>query len=1001
MRFFLALLIIAPIFISAQEKRCAADHIIYNSLRSETHSDFNTWINKKIELQKTKTHSFGSNKRQQSDVYEVPVVFHVIHDGKAVGNGSNLSEERILGQLKSLNDDFQRLNADTVDTPSQFLQNAVDTEIKFILAKQDPEGLPFSGITRTTFTSQSGFSDNDGPIMTSIIQWPPEDYINIYIANLTESLGWGIFPFSDLDGLSSEIKNFREIDGVFLNYKYTGFNDDESLAFTSYGRTLTHEMGHYLGVLHVFHGGCSSSGDYCSDTPSQSKSTLNISSCSSIPNTACDEEERPMIENFMDYTDDGCMNLFTLCQKNRMRAVLQQSPRRKSLLTSHALQESAIVENDLGIREIRSPLKTDCSTSFTPSIQVRNYGSNEISDFQINLKINNQIVETATFNTPVPVEESAVVSFANVNINSGILSEVSYEIVQVNNGLDMKEQNNAKSILLNPSESSIIPHTKSFNVDDDLIGRTELGTSSKWEIAVASDSVALNKAAGIMFYEMSDSINYGLKDILLTKVINVSSVSSALLTFKYAYSGRNSDEFLDELIVGISTDCGNTFPSSNYIYSRKGNSLVTTSKTDSRFLPSSELDWNQVDINITPYLDFDEIQIGFIGVNGGGNNLFIDDIQVTSTNLSAFDLGIRKITNASVVTCNENLSPRLNVRNFGFERITDMELSVSLNDSLFIKSYSGLNIQSGESDDFIFNFEDLNEGNNELVFDILSINDTTDQELSNNNLAFNIYIDNSADTIPIRQTFEDNIDDWVINESSGSPLFDTKEITGRNTVIKAHAYDSGLVGSQSYLVSPNISTSTVKYGAIRFRLAHAERPDYTDNLKILLSENCGRSYNIEVYNKNSSDMATSVSTEDWTPESDSDWISEFVDISDHMIWSNLRIAFVFTNGQGNNLYLDDIEFLSSNDPSQIIPEFNFSMYPNPVVGKHFNLSFKLPKKQTVNVKIIDMAGKIVLNRDLENILNQKYDFGTPTEKGFYLLVVTGPDINQVKRLYIQ
>ncbi|MEP4533913.1 MAG: M43 family zinc metalloprotease [Cyclobacteriaceae bacterium] len=1003
MRFWLILLFSAPLFLHAQI-RCGFDSLLANTQRSQTQEQFSQWLHKKSKLNTTQSlfsEFFGEKKA--AEIYELPIVFHIIHTGQSIGAGYNLSDERIIDQVDRLNKDFRRLNDDADNTPSEFLDVAVDTEIEFVMARQDPEGRPSSGITRTE-VSQTSFKTSEIDILTSLIQWPPEDYINVYVLNLESYLGLGMFPFSDEGGLKNEIENLRETDGVYIRYTYFGFNDseDDNLAFTSYGRTLTHELGHYLGVLHTFHGGCTSTNDYCADTPALSNSTLNINeSCGDIPNTSCESGERPMVENYMDYTDDVCMNLFTQDQKERMRTVLQYSPRRKSLLSSPALELPVLVNNDMGIREIRSPLKTDCSNEFIPSIQVRNYGSNDVNSFKISVKQNGQIIEVRDFNIALTPDELEIVSFSPMTITSEDFTDISFEVIEVNDVADGKNTNNIQNITINPGETTVLPYMQSFDNDVAFLARTQLNEVSQWQVVTAADSVALNQAAGLAFYEFEDDINYGVKDFLYTDVLDVSSLNSALLTFKYAYSGRISGEYLDELIVAISTDCGSTFEPKNYLFQRKGNSLISTSKTDVSFVPTSVFDWEQVDINITSYLEYDNIQIAFIGVNGGGNNLYVDDIQVNSSNLLSHDAGIRRLESAGVVTCFDDILPSLNVRNFGYKPIDQMKVSLNLNGAGYDTVYSGLNLRSGDSEEFRFDFGKLEAGLNELFFSIDSVNDTLDAQTSNNLLAYKIYVDDSRDTIPVRQTFEsEGTDDWVINEVNGEPLFELVEITGRNRVLRATAYDTAKVGTQTYFVSPNINTNQVKQGAIRFKLSYAERAGYTDNLKILLSLDCGANYNIEVYNKNTKDMATTSSEQPWVPTDELDWVTEFVDITEHMIWNNLRIAFVFTNGQGNNLYLDDIELLTSNDPNQPIPEFNMSMYPNPATDR-FYLSFKVPEKQTVNVKMVDMTGRIVLNQYIENVLNQKLEIVTTAEKGFYLVMVTGPDVRMTQRIYIR
>ena len=119
-----------------------------------------------------------------------------------------------------------------------------------------------------------------------------------------------------------------------------------------------------------------------------------------------------------------------------------------------------------------------------------------------------------------------------------------------------------------------------------------------------------------------------------------------------------------------------------------------------------------------------------------------------------------------------------------------------------------------------------------------------------------------------------------------------------------------------------------------------------------------------------------------------------------MNWPELRIALVFSNGNGNRLYLDNINVLTTNDPG--LPEFQnqVQLYPNPATTE-FNVAFNLPEKQKVNLQLIDISGKVLFDQDFSNIINQTINLKAPSQSGFYILHVTGQEISYTKRLFIR
>ncbi len=267
-------------------------------------------------------------------VYQIPVVIHVLHLGEPLGEGYNLSEARIEGQIRILNEDYRRKEG----TPGfNTHPDGGDARVEFVLAKSTPDGKETDGVIRVNITAEKNPMEppyNRFDYYTYYGYWDPEKYLNVWVEPLPESiidifLGEATLPETDLPGYIPHEP--YQTEGVLINSAHFGASDINSQY--NLGRTLTHEIGHYLGLLHPW-GSIRDPNDYCEDTPPTSRI---VSGCPTNPPLGNDG--RPiMIENYMNYTSDRCMNVFTTDQIARMHYVLENSPMRKSLADSPGLQ---------------------------------------------------------------------------------------------------------------------------------------------------------------------------------------------------------------------------------------------------------------------------------------------------------------------------------------------------------------------------------------------------------------------------------------------------------------------------------------------------------------------------------------------------------------------------------------------------------------------------------------------------------------------------------------
>ncbi len=317
----LALLLVMTFGVAAfAQRNCGFEDYRTHLLETYPSYKFNKeTIDKQIEAY-IKSHPEGNNK----SVITIPVVVHVVYRNST----QNISGDQINSQIDVLNEDYSRTNPDTGSTPVPFKPLAADAQIQFCLASRDPNGNWTNGVTRTQ-TSVNSFS-NDNVKYTSTggkDAWPRNDYLNIWVCNL----GGGLLGFATPPGAPAAV------DGVVIGYNYFGSTNHDPgppNSFTlhsiyKYGRTATHEVGHWLNLEHVW-GSSNCGNDGVSDTPVQQGPNYG---CPNFPKISCNNgPDGEMFMNYLDYSDDVCMNMFSEGQATRMQAALSAS--RPTILTS-------------------------------------------------------------------------------------------------------------------------------------------------------------------------------------------------------------------------------------------------------------------------------------------------------------------------------------------------------------------------------------------------------------------------------------------------------------------------------------------------------------------------------------------------------------------------------------------------------------------------------------------------------------------------------------------
>ncbi len=290
------------------------------------------WLSQVQQVQQT-IEQFATNTSRSfnGEIAHIPVVVHILYNNEI----QNISDQQVFDQIQVLNQDYRRLNSDTTLTRDIFKPVAADAGIEFYLAQTDPDGNPTNGITRTQ-TDQTSFwlsmTDMKSSLTGGKDAWPVGQYLNLWVCNMSIPivntpfiLGFATPPNGAPNWPANSGAEQIQEDGVVIHYEVFGPHPDVTgtLATVNRGRTASHEIGHYLGLRHIWGDGDCTVDDGLTDTPNAA--AANQQTCDYATNSCTDDvNDLPdMLENYMDYSDENCLNMFTQQQVAAMHFVIE------------------------------------------------------------------------------------------------------------------------------------------------------------------------------------------------------------------------------------------------------------------------------------------------------------------------------------------------------------------------------------------------------------------------------------------------------------------------------------------------------------------------------------------------------------------------------------------------------------------------------------------------------------------------------------------------------
>jgi PKD repeat protein len=552
------------------------------------------------------TEEFLSNQvNPQRVVYKIPIVFHVLHNGGV----ENITNEQIIDGLSIMNRDFRLLNADANNVHNDFKATNPDAtcipsdiEVEFVLATKAPNGVCFSGITRTQ--SSQSYSGDGGAQVNAIIngndvyngEWAGNKYLNIFVCG--DIGGAAGYTYKPSGWIGTGMNN-----GIWILSEYVG-----SIGTGTIGRsrTLTHEAGHWLNLDHTWGpnnnpGNATSCND--DDAVNDTPNTIGVTSCN-LNESTCGT--RANVENYMDYS--YCSKMFSNGQKDRMRAALNNSTGGRNNLwtSSNLVATGADGDTYLCAANFYSNMTKIC-----PGEQVKFFDNSYNNVTGWNWSFPGATVTSSiernpiiSYNSPGTYPVTLTVTDGNVSLTKTVESYIN---------------------VLAPGAT--LPLIEGFE------NYTSIATSNAWETFNPQNNATfqINTATGHLSSKCVKLANYGQSgsniDELISSSVDLSDITSSAnvtLSFRYSYRKRSSTN-TEKLFVLLSGNCGSTWEIRKTLQGNQFSELISSTA----WTPSLEEHWTTVHLtNIISQYWNENFRYKFRFEGQGGNNLYLDNINI-------------------------------------------------------------------------------------------------------------------------------------------------------------------------------------------------------------------------------------------------------------------------------------------------------------------------------------------------------------------------------------
>jgi PKD repeat protein len=551
----------------------------------------------------------------------IPIVFHVVH----LYGQENISDQQIYRQVQILNEDFQKLNADTINVVPQFADIVGNANIRFELARFDPFGECSNGINR-----YYNFETLNGDDYSKLNAWPRTRYLNVWLVRTMENgvAGYAYYP-SSVEGVGF----WR--DGIIIRHNFIG---DIGTGSPTNSRALTHEIGHWLGLAHTW-GSTNTPGllnnclsdDGIADTPN----TIGWTTCN-LSGTTCDNQ-LDNVQNYMEYS--YCSNMFTEGQVQFMRNILNSNlSGRNALWNEHNL--------NMTLGDLDVPLTCNPIADFNSNIRMVCMNTPlQFTNFSW------RIAGNATYLWEFPESNTPTSTAANPSVTWSTPGWKTVKLT-VSDAQGTHTKTEVNYIFVSPDYQDYVgPQTLTFDVENQaqyLVFNPE-GNEARWNI---ENNVGIGGSKGIILRNVSPHTNFlpftneffyqdrlnGKVDEFITPSFDLSNTSNVNVSFFYstATNASNVADMTERLRIYVSTNCGQTWSLRQTL---TGMDLINNGTGHVNFVPGSNSIWNESTFFLTANQTTGNVRLKFeYTASDFSNNIVIDNINISGV-LSIENLG--------------------------------------------------------------------------------------------------------------------------------------------------------------------------------------------------------------------------------------------------------------------------------------------------------------------------------------------------------------------------
>ena len=531
-------------------------------------------------------------KKQRLPIYIIPIVFHIIHQG----GSENISDAQVYDEVRILNEDFRMLNATAANTVPAFQSIAADCEIEFRLAQKDPNGVCTNGIDRI-LSAETNIGDDN----SKLNPWPRNKYLNVWVVKAMSS---GAAGYAYLPGTAFP----STVDGVIILSGYIGAIGTGTPLRS---HALTHEVGHFLNLLHPW-GNTNDPGIDCSgsDNVSDTPQTEGWTSCN-LSGATCGSA-LDNVQNFMEYA--YCPTMYTAGQKSRMRTAINSTTgQRSSLWTTSNLAATGVSLPDVLCHSDFQSNNLSNSVCQGNSLTYSDLAWNGIPTGW-NWTFPGGTPSTSTDSVPVIQYNTPGIYDVSLTVTKGTESATVTKTSYVTVNSSTATYNN--SFYSEGFEGNAIPNS-------DWKVRNQIPGGNTW---VQTSNAAATGSKSVMIINTSASDTY--VDELISPSINMASITgSTNLVFKAAFAQKTSTS-ADKLQVYVSTNCGLSW---SLRYAKTGTALSTAGVQSTSFTPNAS-QWAQHIVTLSGFSSQTNLYIMFRFTSNGGNNIYLDDINIGGAN---------------------------------------------------------------------------------------------------------------------------------------------------------------------------------------------------------------------------------------------------------------------------------------------------------------------------------------------------------------------------------